>query len=433
MRGLKIAVIGSGSTYTPELFDGFIKRKDELPISSFYLMDIDPIKLNIVGNLAKRMLDANDMKAECILTDDLEETLRGADFVITQIRVGRLDARIKDELIPLKYDLIGQETTGVGGFFKALRTIPVMMNIAHLMERLCPDAWLINFTNPSGLITEVLMNNTKVKMFGLCNVPVFTKKITRENRVPKEVKDVYIEYVGLNHLSWITAIYADGKEILQDQLTGDFDFANMKNVTKIELDKELLKSIGCIPASSYLTYFYYRDRQLKHFKEEEKCRGEVCKEIEKELLELYSQPELKEKPAILDQRGGAMYSEAAVSLISAIYNDKNEEHTVDTKNNGVLDFMGDDDVIEINCIVNKNGATPIPLKKPINDHIKGMMTVVKSYEKHAATAGLKGSYEEALNALLIHPLVGDFDRAKGALDELLEAHKQYLPQFFPKG
>ncbi len=432
MKGLKIAVIGSGSTYTPELFDGFIKRKAELPVASFYLMDIDPIKLNVVGNLAKRMLDANGMNPEFVLTQNLEEAIKGADYVLVQIRVGRLDARIKDEKIPLKYDLIGQETTGVGGFFKALRTIPVLMNIAKLMEQYCPDAWLINFTNPSGLIADVLLNNTKVKMMGLCNVPVYTKKQTIENRVPKDAKDVHIEYVGLNHLSWITAIYCDGEEILQGQLTGDFDFANMKNVTKIDYDKELLKSMGCIPASSYLSYFYYRDRQLKHMKEDEKTRGEVVQDIEEELLTLYKQQELHEKPAILDERGGAMYSEAAVALISAIHNDKNEEHTVDVKNNGVLDFMDDDDVVEVNCIINKNGATPIPLKKPVSEHIKELMRTVKAYEKHASLAGLNGSYEEALNALLIHPLVGDFDRAKGVLDEMLEAHKEYLPQFFKK-
>jgi 6-phospho-beta-glucosidase len=428
MNDLKIAIIGAGSTYTPELIDGFIKRKNELPVTSFYLMDIDRRKLGIVGKFVKRMLDANDIKCKFVMTEDLKTAVKNADFVLAQVRVGKLDARIKDEKIPLKYDLIGQETTGIGGFMKALRTIPVMMEIAEYIENYSPDAWLINFSNPSGIIAEALLNNTNVKMISLCNVPIIMKKEAMQ-RVPEEAKSVCIDYVGLNHLSWITGIYCDGREVLQDQLLDKYDFVNMKNIPKMDIDKELIKSIRSIP-SSYLQYYYYRERQLQHMKDEKKCRGEVCLEIEEELLKLYQQPELKEKPALLDKRGGHLYSDVAVSLVSAIYNNKNEEHIVNVKNNGALDFMANDDVVEINCIVNKNGVTPLPLKNLDNDHIKGMMRVIKAYEKHTVKAGIHGDYNEALNALLIHPLVGDFRKAKGALDELLEAHKEFLPQFF---
>jgi len=428
MNDLKIAIIGAGSTYTPELIDGFIKRKNELPVTSFYLMDIDRRKLGIVGKFVKRMLDANDIKCKFVMTEDLKTAVKDADFVLAQVRVGKLDARIKDEKIPLKYDLIGQETTGIGGFMKALRTIPVMMEIAEYIENYSPDAWLINFSNPSGIIAEALLNNTNVKMISLCNVPIIMKKEALQ-RVPEEAKSVCIDYVGLNHLSWITGIYCDGREVLQDQLLDKYDFVNMKNLPKMDIDKELIKSIRSIP-SSYLQYYYYRERQLQHMKDEKKCRGEVCLEIEEELLKLYQQPELKEKPALLDKRGGHLYSDVAVSLVSAIYNNKNEEHIVNVKNNGALDFMANDDVVEINCIVNKNGVTPLPLKNLDNDHIKGMMRVIKAYEKHTVKAGIHGDYNEALNALLIHPLVGDFRKAKGALDELLEAHKEFLPQFF---
>jgi len=428
MNDLKIAIIGAGSTYTPELIDGFIKRKNELPVTSFYLMDIDRRKLGIVGKFVKRMLDANDIKCKFVMTEDLKTAVKDADFVLAQVRVGKLDARIKDEKIPLKYDLIGQETTGIGGFMKALRTIPVMMEIAEYIENYSPDAWLINFSNPSGIIAEALLNNTNVKTISLCNVPIIMKKEALQ-RVPEEAKSVCIDYVGLNHLSWITGIYCDGREVLQDQLLDKYDFVNMKNLPKMDIDKELIKSIRSIP-SSYLQYYYYRERQLQHMKDEKKCRGEVCLEIEEELLKLYQQPELKEKPALLDKRGGHLYSDVAVSLVSAIYNNKNEEHIVNVKNNGALDFMANDDVVEINCIVNKNGVTPLPLKNLDNDHIKGMMRVIKAYEKHTVKAGIHGDYNEALNALLIHPLVGDFRKAKGALDELLEAHKEFLPQFF---
>jgi len=313
---------------------------------------------------------------------------------------------------------------------KALRTIPAMMKIAENIENYSPDAWLINFSNPSGIIAEALLNNTKVKTIGLCNVPIIMKRNAMQ-RIPEDAKNVHIDYVGLNHLSWITAIYCDGREVLQDQLLDKYDFINMKNIPKMDMDKELIKSIHSIP-SSYLQYYYYREQQLQYMKEEKKCRGEVCLEIEEELLKLYQQPELIEKPAILDKRGGHLYSEVAVSLVSAIYNDKNEEHIVNVKNNGALDFMANDDVVEIGCNVNKNGATPLPLKNMDNDHIKEMMITIKAYEKHTIQAGIYGDYNEALNALLIHPLVGDFKKAKDALDELLEAHKEFLPQFINK-
>jgi len=430
MNSFKIAIIGAGSTYTPELIDGFIKRKNELPVTDFYLMDIDKHKLEIVGNFAKRMLDANDIKCKFVLTEDLKTAVKDADFVLAQIRVGKLEARIKDEKIPLKYGLIGQETTGIGGFMKALRTIPAMMEIAECIENYSPNAWLINFSNPSGIIAEALLNNTKVKMIGLCNAPIIMKRDAIQ-RIPKDTKNVCIDYVGLNHLSWITGIYCDGREVLQDQLLDKYDFVNMKNIFKVEIDKELIKSIRSIP-NSYLQYYYYREQQLQHMKEEKKCRGEVCLEIEEELLKLYQRPELIEKPAILDKRGGHLYSDVAVSLVNAIYNNKNEEHIVNVKNNGALDFMANDDVVEISCNVNKNGAAPLPLKNLDNDHVRGMMRVVKAYEKYTVRAGINGDYNEALNALLIHPLVGDFRKAKDALKELLEAHKEFLPQFFNK-
>lgn len=430
VKSFKIAIIGAGSTYTPELIDGFIKRKNELPVTSFYLMDIDERKLKIVGNFAQKMLDANDIKCKFVMTENLKTAVKDADFVLSQVRVGKLDARIKDEKIPLKHGLIGQETTGIGGFMKALRTIPVIMNIAEFIENYSPDAWLINFSNPSGIIAEALLNNTNVKMIGLCNTPIIMKREAIQ-RAPEGVGNIRIDYVGLNHLSWITAIYCDGREILQGQLLEKFDFMDMKNIPKMDMDKELIKSIRSIP-SSYLQYYYCREQQLKQMKEEKKCRGEVCLEIEEELLKLYQQAELIEKPAILEKRGGHLYSEVAVSLVSAIYNNKNEEHIVNVKNNGALDFMANDDVVEISCNVSKNGAAPLPLKNMDNDHIKDMMRIIKAYEKHTIRAGIYGDYHEALNALLIHPLVGDFRKAKDALDDLLEAHKEFLPQFFNK-
>ncbi|GAI29436.1 unnamed protein product, partial [marine sediment metagenome] len=233
MNSFKIAIIGAGSTYTPELIDGFVKRKNELPVTDFYLMDLDKRKLKIVGNFAKRMLDANDIKCKFVMTEDLKTAVKDADFVLSQIRVGKLVARVKDEKIPLKHDLIGQETTGIGGFMNALRTIPVMMELAEYIENYSSDAWLINFSNPSGIVAEALLNNTKVKAIGLCNVPIVMKKEAMQ-RIPEDAKNVRIDYVGLNHLSWITGIYCDGREILQDQILDKYDFINMKNIPKMD-------------------------------------------------------------------------------------------------------------------------------------------------------------------------------------------------------
>jgi len=427
MRKLKFAVIGGGSTYTPELIEGLIDRKEQLNLDSLYLMDINERKLNIVGGLIRRMLEKNQMNTKLVLTQNLEEAIKDADYVVCQIRVGQLDARILDEKIPLKYDLLGQETTGAGGFMKALRTIPVIMDIVKTIEKLAPEAWLINFTNPSGIIAEAVLNHSNIKMIGLCNAPYGMIKRAKE-MLPEGTKEFDYDFVGLNHLCWITGLYADGKNIIQEKLKGDIEFAKLKNLTETNRDDLLLRATGGIPVG-YLDYYYFRDKKIQECKEKEKTRGEECKIIEEELLELYSQPELNEKPKQLEQRGGAYYSTAAISLIDAIENDKNEYHVVDVKNNGALDFMDKDDVVEIKCLVNKNGATPVKVENFQNQYIIGLMRAVKAYEKLTVKAGLTGDYEAALAALMVHPLIGDYVKAKGVLDEMLEANKEFLPQF----
>lgn len=427
MNNLKIAVIGAGSTYTPELINGFITRNKQLKIDSFYMMDIDREKTEIVTGLGKRMLEANGINSKVIITENAEEAIEGADYILGQIRVGKLDARIRDEKIPLRYDLLGQETTGAGGFMKALRTIPVMMDIARKIERLSPEAWFINFSNPSGIIADALLNNTNVKMLGLCNAPINMIRRAKE-MLPENTKNFDYDFVGLNHLFWLTAIYADGKEILQNLFSGGYKDNSLKNIPEVIYEEELLKAIKGLPVS-YLNYYYFRDKMIKKCRDAGRTRGEECKVIEAELLELYKDINLKEKPGVLDKRGGALYSEAAVSIVDAIENDKNEIQVVDVKNNGALSFMGKDDVIEAKCIINKKGATPIKINNFNNQHVIGLMQAVKAYEKLTVRAGIEGSYEAALGALLANPLVGDYCKAKGVLDEMLEANKEFLPQF----
>lgn len=424
MKEISVAVIGSGSTYCPELIDGFIRAQDSLKLKSIAFMDIDERKRTIVGNLCVRMLNAANVDCDVLITDDLDAALQGADFVVTQIRVGKLPARHLDETIPLKYGLIGQETTGIGGFFKALRTIPVMQNICDRIEAVCPEAWLINFTNPSGIISEFIQNFTKVKNIGLCNVPINMIDDTRE--IAGDESE--ITYLGLNHLSWITSVKVDGVNVLPKMMAEGFSTKVMENIVDDGFSMECLKTINAVP-SSYLQYFYGRVKKLEHLMSATQSRAEECMEIEEQLLEMYADEKLIVKPALLDKRGGHKYSLAAVSLIDAIANNTSTINVVNIKNQKTLPFMDENDVVEIAAEIGQNGAVPIPVECVSNRHIIGLMRVVKEYEKYTVKAAMSGSVEDAMNALLIHPLIGDWDKASACFEEMKQAHKRYLPQF----
>ena len=424
---MKICIIGAGSTYTPELVEGIINKRDTLPVTELVFMDIDERKLNIVGSLCQRMIEAAGLpcKTELVL-NDYAYALKGADFVLAQIRVGKLPARVKDEKIPLKHNLIGQETCGIGGMFKGLRTIPVMMKIVKLMEEHCPDAWLINFSNPSGMIAEALLNYTNVKMMGLCNVPINTiDGIKRSMNLP----DANIEYMGLNHFAYITKIEANGKDYLQEALSAGLNSESMKNIPASGFTKEQVAAIGAIP-TCYLEYYYFQDSKLEHLKNAPRTRGETCMAIEEELLEIYQNSELHVKPEQLSKRGGARYSEVAINLVNSIWNDSGDVQVVNVLNKGAIPFLKDTDAVEVCAKIGRNGATPLPVTGVITDHMKEYISQVKAYERHAVKAAIYGDKEEAMRALVINPLVGDLKTASACFDEMLEAHKDYLPQFF---
>ena len=424
---MKICIIGAGSTYTPELVEGIINKRDTLPVTELVFMDIDERKLNIVGSLCQRMIEAAGLpcKTELVL-NDYAYALKGADFVLAQIRVGKLPARVKDEKIPLKHNLIGQETCGIGGMFKGLRTIPVMMKIVKLMEEYCPDAWLINFSNPSGMIAEALLNYTNVKMMGLCNVPINTiDGIKRSMNLP----NANIEYMGLNHFAYITKIEADGKDYLQEALNAGLNSESMKNIPASGFTKEQVAAIGAIP-TCYLEYYYFKDSKLEHLKNAPRTRGETCMAIEEELLEIYQNSELHVKPEQLSKRGGARYSEVAINLVNSIWNDSGDVQVVNILNRGAIPFLKDTDAVEVCAKIGRNGATPIPVTGVITDHMKEYISQVKAYERHAVKAAIYGDKDEAMRALVINPLVGDLKTASACFDEMLEAHKDYLPQFF---
>lgn len=429
---MKIAVIGGGSSYTPELMEGIISHKDSLPVTEVVLIDIPEgeEKVSINTAFAKRMAEKAGLPISVRYTLDRREGLKDASFVIAQIRVGGLDAREKDERIPLKYDVIGQETTGPGGFFKALRTIPVMLSICRDMEEVCKDAWLINFTNPSGIITEAILKNTRVKCIGLCNVSINMRYDAAE-RLSVSPDELDCRFIGLNHLSVMNHAYYQGKDRILDAVSVENTESVVKNIQKDAEMDAVAKELGCL-LSPYMQYFYTEKEALQHEKMEAigltGTRAAQVKEVEKNLFECYKDVNLREKPAALAKRGGARYSMAAICLIDSIYNDTNDVQVVDVFNNGIIPQLPDDVVIEVNCRIGRNGATPLASDVPAS--VLGLISQVKAYEEYTIEAAITGDRNKALIALLNNPLIHDVRDAKGILNELLEAHRAYLPAFF---
>ncbi|WP_144469458.1 6-phospho-beta-glucosidase [Bacillus pumilus] len=435
-EGIKIVTIGGGSSYTPELVEGFIKRYHELPVKELWLVDIEAgqEKLNIVGALAKRMVEKAGLPIEVHLTLDRREALKDADFVTTQFRVGLLEARAKDERIPLKYGVIGQETNGPGGLFKGLRTIPVILDIVNDMEELCPDAWLVNFTNPAGMVTEAVLRYTNLKkVVGLCNIPIGIKMgIAKALEV--DVERIEVQFAGLNHMVYGLDVYLDGVSIMDqvlDELGNPNSQWSMKNIEAKNWEPSFVKGLGVIPCPYHRYYYKTKDMLEEEQKaaQEKGTRAEVVQQVEHELFELYKDPDLSIKPPQLEKRGGAYYSDAACNLISSIYNDKHDIQPVNTVNRGAIASIPADSAVEVNCIITKDGPKPIATGDlPVA--VRGLVQQIKSFERVAAEAAVTGDYETALVAMTINPLVPSDEIAKQILDEMLEAHREYLPQFF---
>lgn len=434
IKGIKIVTIGGGSSYTPELIEGFIKRYNELPVRELWLVDIEDgkEKLEIVGDLARRMVKKAGVDIEIQTTLDRKEALKKADFVTTQLRVGQLDARIKDESIPLSRGVIGQETNGAGGLFKALRTVPVILDIVNDIKELCPNAWLINFTNPAGIVSEAVFRYTDFKKYiGLCNVPIGMKKEVAKS-LNIDSKRIDMDFAGLNHMVYGLNVRLDGIDITKEAVNKFLENnMSMKNIKNIKFNDEFIKSLGVIPCPYHRYYYKTADMlesELSEFKEG-KIRGQIVKELEAELFEVYKDESLDIKPPQLEQRGGAYYSDAACNLITSIYNDKKDIQVVNTLNQGAISDFKDDEVVEVSCIITKEGPRPISMGYlPVA--ISGLVRNIKSFELLAAEAAVTGDYNTAYTALCINPLTPSDDIAKVILDELMEAHRDYLPKFF---
>jgi 6-phospho-beta-glucosidase len=424
---MKIAVIGGGSTYTPELVDGFIRRRDILPLEELCLMDIDADRLKIVGGLAERMITAAALPTVVRWTTDRAMAIDGASFVIAQIRVGGMAARRTDEQLGIRHGLVGQETTGVGGMAKALRTIPPMLEIAQDMARLAPDAFQINFSNPSGLVTEALLRHSDTPVIGLCNIPwnVRAQIAGWVNAPPDEVE---MDYVGLNHLSWVRGVRWRGQDLTERMVAA--------YTTELERDE---KTAAAAPIARsqrawlnyYLRYYYFTARVIKEQQAAKSTRAEEVIEIEKELLALYGKSTLHENPAILEKRGGAYYSEAAAALIADLYDDAGTTHVVNTRNQGAIPNLPEDVVVEIPCRITSAGATPVPTE-PLAPEMWGLVCAVKAYELLTVRAAVYGDRKAARLALLAHPLGPDGDSVDTVLEDLLQTNRHHLPRFFPE-
>lgn len=435
MKDLRIVTIGGGSSYTPELVKGLIQRKKEgiLDVKELWLVDIEAgkEKLNIIADLARRMVKAAGTEIEIYATLDRREALKGANFVTTQFRVGGLDARIADERRAYNFGLIGQETNGVGGFSKALRTIPVILEICRDIEELCPDAWMINFANPSGMITETILRYTKVKAIGVCN-RAFTFKILISKILECSPEKVEMDLIGLNHFFFINDITVDGKSRFEEVHSVYKRNANEEagKIQKTELPVELMDAIHSIP-NAYLDYYFMKNKTYEKFVRDAETvgtRGEVVRALEAELFRKYSQPDLYTMPKELEQRGGAYYSDAALDVIDGIVNDKNNVQYVNIQNKGVLPYLSDDAVIECSCRIHRDGATST-VQKETNTLEKAMISLQKSFEQLAIECGVEGNYDKGLMALCINPLIFDAYKARDVLKDLLEGNQEYLPQF----
>lgn len=433
-KGLKIVTIGGGSSYTPELIEGFIKYYDELPIREIWLVDIaaGKEKLDIVGNLAKRMVEKSGLPIKVHLTLDRREALEGADFVTTQLRVGLLEARKLDESIPLKHGVLGQETNGPGGLFKAFRTIPVILDICREMEELCPNAWLINFTNPAGMVTEAVLKHTKIKVVGLCNVPI-GMEMGVAKLLDVDHSRVRIDFAGLNHLVYGLDVFVDGKSVKKEVislLTDPNKAITMQNIHAMGWEPEFLQALNVLPCP-YHNYYYKSgnmlEEELNKFREGN-IRAEVVKRLEDDLFELYKDPTLDIKPPQLEKRGGAYYSDAAVRLIHSMYTDKRDIQAVNTRNNGTISNLPAQAAVEVSCVITKDGPKPISVGElPVA--VRGLVGYMKSFEEVAIEAAVTGNYNTALLAMTMNPFIPSDQTAKTILNEMLEAHKEHLPQF----
>ncbi len=414
---MKLAIVGGGSTYTPELIDGFARLRDTLPVEELWLVDTNAERVDLVAGMAQRMFARAGHPGRITGTTDLVAGVADADAVLIQLRVGGQDARRGDETWPHEVHCIGQETTGPGGLAKALRTVPVILRVADAVRAHAkPDAWIIDFTNPVGIVTRALLEAGH-RAVGLCNVAIgFQRRFAGILGVQPD--EVSLGHAGLNHLTWIRSITAGGVDHLPDMFTRLDQLAE-----EVELPAHLLQLIGAVP-SYYLRYYYAHDEVLEE-QLHAPTRAEEVQAVERELLAMYADPSVDTKPAILEKRGGAFYSEAAIELLSGLVGETGETRVVNLRNDGTLPFLPDDHVIEVPARVSAAGVEALPVA-PLDDDIRGLISAVAGYERLALEAATLGGRDRVLRAMQAHPLVLQYHRAEKLTDLLVAHNAQHL-------
>ncbi|MEV4178541.1 6-phospho-beta-glucosidase [Nonomuraea sp. NPDC049709] len=415
---MRLAVVGGGSTYTPELVDGIARLRDELPVTELALIDPDAGRLELVTEVSRRMLAHAGHPARVLATSSVAEGVAGAAAVLIQLRVGGQAAREVDETLPLRCGCVGQETTGAGGLAKALRTVPVVLEIASTVREVAPEAWIVDFTNPVGIVTRALLDAGH-RAIGLCNVAIgFQRRFAAALGV--DPARVSLGHVGLNHLTWERAVHLDGEDVLPTLLREHGE----EIAGSLGLRPQLLRRLGTIP-SYYLRYFYAHDAVVREQRSKPSRAAEVAA-MEARLLELYADPGVVTKPELLAQRGGAFYSEAAVALVASLLGDRGDTQVVNVRNAGTLPFLGDEAVIEVPAAITAAGAAPLPVP-PVEPLYAGLIAHVSAYETLALEAALHGGADRVRDALLAHPLVGQDETAEELAGLLLEANRAHLP------
>ncbi|CAK6714619.1 Phospho-beta-glucosidase [Vibrio harveyi] len=433
----KVAVIGAGSSYTPELVEGLLKRVETMPIGELWLVDIEESwwKAEIIYGLTKRMADKVGSKMQIYLTANRADALKDADFVCSQFRAGCLESRIRDERIAAEHGMIAQETNGIVGYANACRTIPVALEIAHEMEALCPDAWLLNFTNPSGMVTEAILRNSTTKTIGLCNVPVNMERGAME-LLEADSDDFFIQIAGLNHLVWARQIIHKNQDKMQfviDEVLAGNDKMRPQNIAQFSWSEALLKNMNMLPCS-YLRYYYASEDILEKEiakNSEAVNRADVVKEIEERLFAVYKDENLNEKPKELELRGGQYYSESACKIMNAIHNNTGEIMHVNTLNNGAISGLPDDCAVEVSAMIRSSGAHPLSVAAFPEDTLRLLQTM-KTFERLTIESAMKGDVETGLRALMINPIVGTGVKLERALKDTLIQNAHQLPQFKPE-
>lgn len=454
---MKLTIIGGAGVRTPTMIADLIRKHRDIPIDLLSIHDVSQERIDVIGSIVKFLVHKQGAPFQVEFTTDIVEAVRDADFIYTAIRVGGEEGRAIDERVALRHGVLGQETTGPGGFAMALRTIPVMLEYARIIERYAPNAWVVNFTNPAGLITEALSKHTKLRMIGICDAPSAMKlDIAKFLGVPAD--SVYIQYAGLNHLGWINRVTVNGRDRLPE-IIGNYDRFVRVCPHMACFSETLIRQLGMLP-NEYLYYFYYREQAVDNILKSTQTRGEQVARINARLfaqlketiasagveqaIGVYTAAMTERQNSYMSAETGRQHSPSgaaeqdmfenegyaglALSILSAIHNHRKTNLILNVRNDGVITGLDRDDIVEVPCVLDGNGPVPLAVGS-MPDSVMGLIQSVKQYERLAVSAAVNGSYEDAVMALTVHPLVCSYSLAGKIVDDYLVEHRSYLPQF----